>query len=110
MDEKLDWHTQYQFELERADRLEAALAASRKEVRKLKKEIHGTHKLTRLQAAIVSAYTGYLACSFQDMHDYAEQLMGRKISELEFSTDSFINELREAAKPDFLEIAFEEQK
>lgn len=112
-DDRLDWHTQYQFELDRANKFEQALAKSRKEVEALKKDTHrlsrDTHRLTRLQAAIISAYTGYLACSFETMQEYAEELLGRKIAQEEFSDTTFIAALHFAAKPDFLEIAFKEK-
>jgi hypothetical protein len=60
-------------------------------------------KLTREQAAIVSAYTGFLAGPFQDMHEYAEKKAGRPVQTMEFAY-GFAKELRELSKEDFLSI------
>ena len=36
-------------------------------------------RLTKEQAAIIGAYTGFLAGPFGDMHEYIEKIMGRPI-------------------------------
>lgn len=54
------------------------------------------------QAAIVSAYTGYLIGSFNEMHKYAEHLFGTPILSSMFGMEEFTDQLREKAKPDFL--------
>lgn len=59
--------------------------------------------LTPEQAAIVSAYTGYLVGSFRDMHEYAERKLGRSIWTHQFPSVS--DELREAAKSDFIALS-----
>jgi hypothetical protein len=59
-------------------------------------------KLTREQAAIVSAYTGYLAGPFQDMHEYAEKKFGHPIWTHQFGSKEVAERLRELSKEDFL--------
>lgn len=60
--------------------------------------------LTKREAAIVSAYTGYLIGGFDEMHKYAEEVMGRPIWTHQFADQKLCDALREAAKPDFLAI------
>jgi len=59
--------------------------------------------LTAEQGAIISAYTGYMAGSFSALHAYAERKLGRPIWTHQFP--SVADELREAAKADFVGIA-----
>ena len=59
-------------------------------------------QLTREQAAVVSAYTGYLVGSFSDMHEYIEKIMGRPVFTHEMGSQEMMDQIREAAKPDFL--------
>jgi hypothetical protein len=61
-------------------------------------------KLTRRQAAIISAYTGFLSGPFEDLHEYAEKTLGRPIFTHEMGFKEFSDELREATKADFLAI------
>lgn len=63
-------------------------------------------RLTREQAAIVGAYTGFTAGPFGDVHEYAERLFGRPIWSHQFADEGFANELRERAKADYLAICF----
>jgi len=58
--------------------------------------------MTKREAAIVSAYTGFLLGKFSDLHIYTEQLMGRPVFTHEFI--DLEDELREKAKPDFTAI------
>lgn len=62
-------------------------------------------KLTREQAAIISAYTGFLAGPFRDMHALAEAKLGRPVWTHEFATKTLNEELRAAVKADFLALA-----
>lgn len=61
-------------------------------------------KLTKEQAAIVGAYTGYAAGPFSDIHEYAEKKFGHPIWTHQFGSEEFANNLREKAKDDFLAI------
>lgn len=61
--------------------------------------------MTKREAAIVSAYTGYLIGEFSDFHDYVEEIMGRPIF-----THELLNiavELKEKSKKDFMNIEVE---
>lgn len=66
-----------------------------------------TTRLTREQAAIISAYTGYLAGPFSDMHEYIEKVMGRPVWTHEMGGKDFNDQLRAASKSDFLSIVAE---
>lgn len=59
--------------------------------------------LTKREAAIISAYTGYLIGEFGDMHEYVDSLPGFKgITTIGFAL--MADSIREAAKADFLAI------
>ncbi len=59
-------------------------------------------KLTRDQAAVIGAYTGYAAGPFADIHAYAERVLGRPIFTREFANPGTMDALRAAAKADFV--------
>jgi hypothetical protein len=60
-------------------------------------------KLTRRQAAILSAYTGTLCGSFADMQDYVDSLPGFKgIGTISFASEQVAEMIREASKADFM--------
>lgn len=63
--------------------------------------------MTKREAAIVSAYTGYLIGEFSDFHAYAEEVMGRPIFTHEFP--NIADELKEKSKKDFMSIKIEEE-
>lgn len=58
--------------------------------------------MTKREAAIVSAYTGYLIGEFSDFQVYAEEIIGRPIFTHEFPSIS--DELKEKSKKDFMSI------
>lgn len=60
--------------------------------------------MTKHEAAVVSAYTGFLIGEFHDMHCYVEKLLGRPVWTHQFADPDFIEEVRVAAKPDWIEI------
>lgn len=64
--------------------------------------------MTKREAAIVSAYTGYLIGSFSDFHAYAEEIFGRPIFTHEFP--SIVEELKEKSKKDFMSIKVTEKE
>ena len=57
-------------------------------------------RLTKRQAAIIGAFTGILAGPFQDVHEYAEEIIGRPIWTHEWPADK----IKEAARSDFEDI------
>lgn len=61
-------------------------------------------KLTRDQAAIIGAYTGILCGPFQDLQEYAENLMGVPVYTHQFADSTFNEKLKERSKSDFLSI------
>lgn len=66
-------------------------------------------KLTKEQAAIVGAYTGYSAGPFSDIQEYAERVLGRPVWTHEFASPRVSEELRAAAKADFIAICYGDQ-
>lgn len=66
-------------------------------------------RLTREQAAIIGAYTGFTAGNFADVQRYADRLLGRPTWTHEFADPKFAEELRQKSKPDFLAICNEEK-
>lgn len=70
--------------------------------------IEGGLIITKREAAIVSAYTGYLIGEFSDFHAYAEEVMGRPV--LTHELLSISEELKNKSKNDFMSIKIEENK
>jgi hypothetical protein len=60
--------------------------------------------VTKREAAIVSAYTGFLIGKFGDMQEYAEGLLGRPLWTHEFGSEELVKLLHELSKPDFVAI------
>lgn len=65
-------------------------------------------KLTKEQAAIIGAYTGVTCGNFADIQEYAENLLKRPIFTHEFGSERLVEELKKAAKPDFLALCHED--
>ena len=61
-------------------------------------------RLTKEQAAIIGAYTGFLCGEFEDIHAKIEEVMGRSVWTHELANEAFMEELRAALKPQFLAI------
>ena len=62
--------------------------------------------LTKEQALIISAYTGYLCIPFNLFHEYAEVILDRPILTHEFVDKSVMNKLKDAVFNDFLELTY----
>lgn len=62
--------------------------------------------MTKKEAAIISAYTGYLIGEFSDFQAYAEEIMGRPIFTHDLTRLGY--ELKEKSKKDFMSIKIEE--
>ena len=60
--------------------------------------------MTKREAAIVSAFTGKMLGSFSEMHRYVEEIMGRQVFSHEMANCSIAKQIREKAKPDFVEL------
>lgn len=63
--------------------------------------------MTKDEAAIVSAYTGYLIGRFSDMHAYVERIMERPVFTHEMGSKSIMDEIRARAQPDFVSMTVE---
>ena len=66
--------------------------------------------ITKREAAIISAYTGYLLGDFEDVNKYAIELFGEERWDKEFSDDKIMDELHEKAKKDFESIKIKQPK
>ena len=63
--------------------------------------------MTKREAAIVAAYTGFLVGEFSDMHGYVEEIMGRPVWTHEMGNFDFYNQIRERAKKDYVNLKVE---
>lgn len=59
-------------------------------------------RLTKEQAAVIGAYTGYAAGPFGDVQEYAERVLGRPVWTHEMADEGFCEQLRNASRADFL--------
>jgi hypothetical protein len=66
--------------------------------------IKRSREMTKHEAAVISAYTGYMIGNFGDMQDYAEKALGRSIFTHEFARKDICEELKQAAKADLMNI------
>lgn len=60
--------------------------------------------MTLDEKIVVSAYTGYLMCDFNEIHRYVEKLLGRPVFTHELAHEAIQNEIRKKSKADFLKI------
>ncbi len=60
--------------------------------------------MTKREAAIVGAYTGYLLGSFPDMHAYITEILKRPVFTHEMATEQVRDEIQEKSKEDFINI------
>lgn len=66
--------------------------------------------MTKKEKIIVSAYTGYLMCDWDDMHQYIEKKLGRPVWTHELAFEEMQEKIREATKDDFLALCNEEEE
>lgn len=64
-------------------------------------------RLTRRQAAIITAYTGITCGPFDAFHEYAEELMDCPIWTHEFASKELASKIKKLAKDDFLSICYD---
>lgn len=60
--------------------------------------------MTKEEKLIVSAYTGVLMVDFDELHHYAEKLLGRPLWTHEFASESLVNEIKEKSTADFMKL------
>ncbi len=59
--------------------------------------------MTRDEALLLSAYTGYLLVpDFSDVHEFCERTLGRPIYTHEFVDEKIVEEIREKLKPEIM--------
>lgn len=61
-------------------------------------------KLTKEQAIIISAYTGFTACNFGDLHEAVEQKLGRSVFTHEFASPVLKKQIQDAFREEFIAI------
>jgi hypothetical protein len=65
-------------------------------------------RITREQAAILSAFTGILCGTFSDMHEYVERIMGRPVFTHEMGNQKIADEIKKKSWADFISLTAEE--
>lgn len=65
--------------------------------------------MTEREKVIVSAYTGFLMCDFNDLHKYIKEKMQRPVFTHELTSEKFWEELREKIKDDFVALCKEKE-
>lgn len=63
--------------------------------------------MTKREAAIVSAYTGFLLGDFGDLHAYIEEILERPVYTHELGRSEITHLIYEKAKPDFMSLVVE---
>ena len=63
--------------------------------------------MTKREAAIVAAYTGYLIGDFSDMHKYIEGILKRPVFTHELGNMQLRHEIEKKSKEDFVNINIE---
>lgn len=58
--------------------------------------------MTNHERVVVSAYTGYLMCDFNDVHRYVEEKLGRPVWTHELADPMVQKAVHEASRDDFL--------
>jgi len=60
--------------------------------------------MDKKEAAVIGAYTGILIGDFDDLHIYIEEIMDGPVMTHQLGDKEFCEEVRDAAKLDFLDI------
>ena len=60
--------------------------------------------MTKREALIISAYTGYLLCDMDELHKFIEKTLGRPVFTHELAQDNILDEIRLKLKDSFIEI------
>lgn len=66
--------------------------------------------MTKREAAIVTAYTGFVIGEFSNAHAYIEEIMGRPVWTHELASKELAAEISERAKADFVGIEIIDDK
>lgn len=60
--------------------------------------------MTKREAAIIGAFTGILVGSFNDLHQYIEEIMERPVFTHELGSKETFERIKELSRPDFIAI------
>ncbi|QXL90509.1 hypothetical protein [Salmonella phage NINP13076] len=66
-------------------------------------------RLTKEQAIIITAFTGFTACDFSIFHEDLEKRLGRPVWTHELANKEFASQVKDLYKDDFLKICFMEE-
>ena len=66
--------------------------------------------VTKREGAIISAFTGVLMVDFDIMHEYIEEILDREVFVHELGIKEVAEEVKEAARSDFIKICEETDK
>lgn len=62
--------------------------------------------LTKEQSVIISAYTGFVTCSFADFHEAVEKKLGHSVFVHQFGKKEFMESVSDAFREDFINICY----
>lgn len=65
--------------------------------------------MTDRERVVVSAYTGFLMCDFDDVQQYIQEKLGRPVWTHELADEAIQNEIQEKTRPDFLALCQTEE-
>lgn len=63
--------------------------------------------ITKREAAVISAYTGFLLGEFDDLHGYIEEKLGRPVWTHELASEQLCEEIKTLALSDFMSLPVE---
>lgn len=67
--------------------------------------------MTKEEAILISAYTGYLLTkNFQDVHRFIEETVGRPVQTIEMGNDKFMEQLKEKLRPQIIKLVEGEEQ
>lgn len=65
-------------------------------------------RLTREQAALIGAYTGYALGPFSDVHVVIERVLGRPVYTHEITMPGLMDDVRQRLYPELLDVVYKE--
>lgn len=66
--------------------------------------------LTKREAFIISAYTDVLMLPFDEYHKMVEEQLDRPVWTHEMAFQSFVDEIRQSVKPEFLRLCIRDKE
>lgn len=62
------------------------------------------NRMTKNEAAIISAFTGKMIGKFSDMHEYVEKLFGHPVFTHMFANEDFVQKVKDLSYNDFIQL------